>query len=341
MSCNLRADSLFSFYLYTSMSLLKKYWGTLRRMRLLHVLYNMSHYGQLKRNKNLYKKYGAQKSVVSSITHQDFKNHSTERPWLDMPGGLEKALADERFAAFPQTLQEQIRQWPDNGFMVLNGFVKPETCDQLSAELQSLIDNKTVDFDYTNSRVMNAWKHNATIRSVISDKRLLDLLSFTLNRETLPFQTINFLKGSRQKTHSDFIHMTTEPEGYLVAIWVALEDISPDSGPLHYYPGSHKLPYILGEDFDHSSSALFVGDDLYGNYEKKIAALVAEKQLQKKIFTPRKGDLFIWHANLLHGGEPVNNDQLTRKSLVGHYFCKGDVVCYHEITQRPAILPNI
>lgn len=322
------------------MSLLKKYWGTLRRMKLLHVLHNMTHYGKLKRNKALYAKYGVNKSVISPIKHQDFTKHTGEAPWLDQPGGLEKAKADPRFAAFPELFKEQISQWSENGYMILPAFVSAQVCDQVNGDVERMIREKEVDFDYTNSRVMNAWKHSEAIRGVISHPDLLALLSFTLNRETVPFQTISFLKGSRQKTHSDFIHMTTEPEGYLIAIWVALEDIQPDSGPLHYYPGSQRLPYILGEDFDHSSTAMFVGDDLYGNYEKKIAELVAEKQLKKKVFAAKKGDVLIWHANLLHGGEPVTREDSTRKSLVAHYFCKGDIVCYHEITQRPAVLPE-
>jgi len=322
------------------MSLLKKYWGTLRRMRLVHVLHNLTHYGQLKRNKPLYEKYGAKKSVISSIAHKDFTQRSGERPWLDQEGGLARAQRDPRFEAFPVEFREQIEAWPGKGYMILSRFVSPKVCDRISSDLEELIDSKRVDFDYTNSRVMNAWKHSEAIRSVIRDPKLLQLLSFTLNREALPFQTINFLKGSRQKTHSDFIHMSTEPEGYLLAIWVALEDIAADSGPLHYYPGSHKLPYVMGEDFDHDSNALFVGDDLYGNYEKKIAELIREKQLEKQIFLAKKGDLFVWHANLLHGGEPVTREDSTRKSLVAHYFCKGDIVCYHEITQRPAVLPE-
>lgn len=327
-------------YLYSLMSLLKKYWGTLRRMKMLHVLHNLSNYGKLKRNRPLYQKYGVHKSVISPISHKDFTQHTGELPWLDVPGGLERAMADPRFEKLSPAFREQVKQWPENGYMILEGFVSPENCDRISADLERMIAQKEVDFDYTESRVMNAWKHSGTIRSVISDPKLTELLGFTLNRPVVPFQTISFLKGSQQKTHSDFIHMTTEPVGYLCAIWVALEDLTEDCGPLHYYPGSHRLPYILGEDFEHSSTTAFVGDDLYGNYEKAIAREVEEKQLKKKIFLAKKGDLLVWHANLLHGGEKVTREGASRKSLVAHYFCKGDIVCYHEITQRPAVLPD-
>ena len=48
-------------------------------------------------------------------------------------------------------------------------------------------------------------------------------------------------KGSQQGAHSDSIHMTTYPIGYLSAAWIAFEDIHPDSGPQLFYPGSHRL----------------------------------------------------------------------------------------------------
>ena len=32
------------------------------------------------------------------------------------------------------------------------------------------------------------------------------------------------------------------PEGFMCGVWVALEDMDMENGPLVYYPGSHKLP---------------------------------------------------------------------------------------------------
>jgi hypothetical protein len=52
-------------------------------------------------------------------------------------------------------------------------------------------------------------------------------------------------------------------------------------------------------------------------------AAVAAQQLQPQIFTPRLGQAFIWTANLLHGGAPVVNPELTRWSQVTHYFFEG------------------
>ena len=37
-------------------------------------------------------------------------------------------------------------------------------------------------------------------------------------------------------------------------------------------------------------------------------------------FLAEPGDVFIWHAQLLHGGSHIESVGLTRRSLVTHYF---------------------
>jgi ectoine hydroxylase-related dioxygenase (phytanoyl-CoA dioxygenase family) len=80
------------------------------------------------------------------------------------------------------------------------------------------------------------------------------LVAALLGHETTLFQSINFLTGSEQRTHSDSIHMSTFPLGGMAAAWVALEDITPGNRPLHYYPGSHKLPYYLNADYQNEGN---------------------------------------------------------------------------------------
>ena len=36
-------------------------------------------------------------------------------------------------------------------------------------------------------------------------------------------------------------------------------------------------------------------------------------------FRPKKGDVLLWHADLVHGGAPRERAELTRQSLVTHY----------------------
>ena len=189
---------------------------------------------------------------------------------------------------------------------------------------------------------MFANKHSAPIQKITKNESLHSILSFILGKKVIPFQTINFLNGSEQKAHSDSIHMTTYPLGFLIAAWIALEDVELDQGPLSYYPGSHSLPYLLNKDYERGGNKLTVGaENNYWNYEAKIESVVDENlkkgAFKKEIFSAKKGDVLIWHANLIHGGEPIIRKGSTRKSMVIHFF--GDnVIKYHEITERPALL---
>ena len=91
----------------------------------------------------------------------------------------------------------------------------------------------------------------------------------------------------------------------------------------------------MNRDFDNVGNAFFLGPKSYPEYEDRIEELIAEKQMSKASFKAKKGDLLIWHANLLHGGNGMNNKELSRKSMVFHYYSQ-DAICYHEVSQRPS-----
>jgi len=225
--------------------------------------------------------------------------------------------------------------------MVLKGFYTSDEIAELNAEVEGLRQKGDVDFNYTGKKIMESYKHSELIdQQYFKNTRLLDILNFVMGKKVVPFHTINFIQGSEQKAHSDSIHMTTEPEGYLIAAWTALENTHEKNGPLFYYPDSHTLPYITCQDYDSGNNRWLIGNNSYKKYEHKIAEIIDQKNLSKEYFFAEPGDVFIWHANLLHGGDPIKQEGLTRKSMVAHYFCE-DVICYHEISQRPALIPNV
>jgi ectoine hydroxylase-related dioxygenase (phytanoyl-CoA dioxygenase family) len=62
---------------------------------------------------------------------------------------------------------------------------------------------------------------------------------------------------------------------------------------------------------------------------------VEELGLKPAYFTPKKGDVLIWHHNLLHGGSPRRVRSHTRKSVVCHFYAS-NVICYHDLSGDPA-----
>jgi ectoine hydroxylase-related dioxygenase (phytanoyl-CoA dioxygenase family) len=305
----------------------------IKRFKPAYWLYNLFQKEKLRHNLPLFKKYGLQKTYFSSISSQDFEQLEGKPNKYDVIDTAEHLPEEPGFSTISEHYQQALKGWSKNGYAILENFLSSERVATINAEVERLIDDKHVNFRYGGKKIMFAFHVSPLIRSIGEDEELQQILSLLMGKEMSLFQSINFIKGSEQRTHSDTIHMTTFPLGNMLAVWVALEDISEDNGPLHYYPGSHQLPYILNKDFGNEGSTLFLGNKTYADYEDKIEAIIQEQQLEKKTFLAKKGDIFIWHANLLHGGNPMNDPNLTRKSMVFHYY-SNDAICYHEITQR-------
>ena len=306
----------------------------LKRYKPLHWIYNLLHYRSLVHNKAAYRKYALHKPVIGSLSSKDFPDKES-RAWLDQ--GHSRVLAPSKgFSGFSPAIQEQLLSWSDKGFMILDQFFPADIASKIQEEIEGLVKKGKLHPTFDN-KLLFANRQSSFIREQTYKKELTDILSFLLDMEVIPFQTINFMYGSNQRAHSDSIHMTTYPLGYLIAVWIALEDTHPDNGPLFYYPGSHRLPYLLNEDFNEGETSLKLGKKDYADYEDRIEGIIREQQLKKEVFLAKKGDILIWHANLIHGGMPVENKSLTRKSMVIHYFGK-DVIKYHEITERPSLL---
>lgn len=320
-------------------NIFKKYTGFLRDLKVVYVINNWLNADKLKHNKELYKKYGIKKSIYSNISSEDIPKHLEDIPWIDKPNAKETIQAHPDFKTFNEIEQTAILHFIDNGYLILKGVYTDMEIDPLNRSIDNMLSDKKADFNFTGRKVMDAFHVSTEAKGFFKNERLLRLLSFLLGRKVIPFQSINFIEGSEQRAHSDFIHMTTEPLGYLIATWTALEDCHEGNGPLFYYPKSHRLPYVLSSDYETGHTTFTLGKENYPNYEDKIEEVIQSNQFEKQYFFAEKGDVLIWHSNLLHGGSPITEKGTTRKSMVCHYYAE-DVVCYHELTQRPALMKH-
>jgi ectoine hydroxylase-related dioxygenase (phytanoyl-CoA dioxygenase family) len=173
------------------------------------------------------------------------------------------------------------------------------------------------------SRTQDAWKVNKLIRSLSLNPRILSILEQLYDRKPLPFQTLNFPKGTEQSIHVDTLHFNTEPFGLLCGVWIALEDVGADQGPLVFYPKSNKLPEMNFEHIDFNIMNKEAYAHAYGGHSKELEELMHEKGLRSQLGLMKKGQAIIWQANLIHGGSVQNDKNLTRHSQVTHYLFEG------------------
>lgn len=180
-------------------------------------------------------------------------------------------------------------------------------------------DDPQADKTLGERRVQDAWTFDEDVRAVAANEAVMDLLGKLYGRRAFPFQTLNFPVGTQQDAHSDSVHFSSLPERFMCGVWLAMEDIGPDAGPLFYYPGSHRWPIMTNSLIGRRGfgSDLHSAQDPYG---PAWHALREANGAQEEIFLARKGQALIWCANLLHGGSRQNDPKLTRWSQVTHYY---------------------
>jgi GT2 family glycosyltransferase len=172
--------------------------------------------------------------------------------------------------------------------------------------------------------VQDAWHQSEAVRELALLPEIAAMLQACWGRKPFAFQTLNFPVGTQQHLHSDAVHFQSEPPGFMCGVWVALEDIHPDAGPLEYVPGSQRLPYLQAADVGVQQQPGMTPDQtIFHNYWQ---AVLASDGFKRETFTPRLGQALIWSANLIHGGSAVENLQRSRWSQVTHYFFEG---CRH------------
>jgi ectoine hydroxylase-related dioxygenase (phytanoyl-CoA dioxygenase family) len=167
-------------------------------------------------------------------------------------------------------------------------------------------------------RIQDAWAVCDEVREIATAPRVMATLRELYGREPRPFQTINFRYGSEQHPHSDAWHFNSEPAGLMCGVWVALEDVDMERGPLVYYPGSQRLSELTSGEVA----------ELTGESDDRAYERVVRERLEREGFEPRygmlrKGQALVWSSNLVHGGAPQTDRSLTRWSQVTHYFLEG------------------
>tara|TARA_B100000989_G_C19493644_1_gene450970 strand:+ start:543 stop:1325 length:783 start_codon:yes stop_codon:yes gene_type:complete len=223
------------------------------------------------------------------------------------------------------------KKFKKNGYIILSLPHILKKIDTINKKIDRIIMNKNFktnpkSFHYNKSpRIVETWKKISEVRRIAYDKKLLKTLKILKNtKKPIPFSTINFLKGTEQPMHSDYIHFATLPKNYLVGVWIALEDVKKNAGPLAIVNASHKFPVLTNEKLNlkipSNEKELKKNYTIYENFIKKT---IRKKKAKIKEIPIKKGEAIIWDANLLHGGLKIKDKNLTRKSLVYHYHFEG------------------
>lgn len=231
-------------------------------------------------------------------------------PLIESPFFSPALFEDEKLIQVATNLSE-------NGFAVIDF---PElNFEEISANLIRRLSEESDWRAYregipVDMRIQDAWKSgNDDVRKLAVNLEIRGLLSALYGRTAIPFQTLNFPVGTQQNYHSDMVHFSSSPERFMCGVWIALEDVDADNGPLIYFPGSHKVPFYNNEQLGICVRD-FVGRPTQEMYHEYWNAIVEKHDFVRTEFHAKKGQAAIWAANLLHGGLFNEKD----RALGGH-----------------------
>lgn len=256
-----------------------------------------------------------------------------------------KKILKKKVISTPLT-QEQIDFWNKNGYLLLKKFFTKNELSSYDDQLKKIIEKRkekasgiTIDIlegqlagkrmrlsDAPDEAIACAHKINdlflesKACRNLNLNKQLCSILATLLQSEPLIINSLSFRKGSQQPYHFDTYYMPPPVPNMMVVSSICLENQSENAGPISYYPGSHKIPPYI---FSHGGMNAENNEMLLAT--AYIQEKIAELNLKPETFIGDAGDVFIWHAQLYHGGSPIKDHNITRKTLVTHYWRKSDI----------------
>lgn len=232
-----------------------------------------------------------------TAAERDDLAHFIDHGWLVMPKAIEAPLIDAFMA--------DIRSYHEHPGM----FVRT---DHRNHNPRLVLSGDRPD---AYESLFDLYVNMESSRAVCLHPRISRFLAIVFEAPPLAFQQLLFQRSNGHQIHQDTSVVAVEQPLWLAATWIALQDVREGSGELGFFDRSHKLPHYIFKD----GSKRFRHDlDDRALYEAELAA--ACENLPYERFLAKKGDVFIWAADLVHRSHPRSlPDDTNRMSCVTHY----------------------
>ena len=250
--------------------------------------------------------------------------------------------------------QEQIDFYNENGYLGVENVLSEEEVADLRRTTAEFVEKSREVTDHTDvfdlepghtpanprvRRIKNPVLHHVVYDRTLRHDRILDIVEQLIgpgvshNGHKLNMKYPEF--GSPVEWHQDWAFYPYTNDD-LLAVGVAIDDMSLENGCLMVVPGSHK-----GPTYDHHQNGVFVGAVTDPNFSSDNAVPVQVKA----------GGISIHHVRTLHGSAP-NNSSKPRRLLLLQY-CALDAwpiagttwdvfksfVLRGEVTNQPRVVP--
>ena len=201
--------------------------------------------------------------------------------------------------------ENQLKEFHENGFLVLKNFADTELCDEILEKAKFHLEQKIAPIE-TEQEYMQLDKNNVTVRRLrqvfdreeifqkwMTNDKIRPILKQILNDTpvlTLAHHNSIMTKLPHESTrtfwHQDRRYWNFENND-LVSVWLSLGDEFLENGLLEFIPKSHKITFEK-EQFDEV-------DNFLDSYPKNIELIKTKAHTNLQ-----KGDVVLFHCKTLH-----------------------------------------
>jgi phytanoyl-CoA hydroxylase len=261
---------------------------------------------------------------------------SMRQLWPLEPDGLERIARERAAGRISADEERDLVHYVEKGFVLWERLIPEKDVDALVADVRSIARHpghflstdhrRGFGFRFTDESfdayesVFDTYVNFESARRLAFHPRVLRFLELLFEAPPIAMQQLLFQRSNQHPLHQDTAYVRVQQPLHLSATWIALEDVVEGRGELVYLEGSHRIPHQIFSDGvkwfnlerdDAAAAIRYVEDES------------AKLRCPKKSFLAKKGDVFLWAADLVHGSAPrTRPDHETRLSCVTHYVPK-------------------
>ncbi len=222
-------------------------------------------------------------------------------PPLDRPDLDESTLTPEQLS------------WRRDGVVELRGFVPDAICDAYIAARSEVGPLGWLD--------PTPYLRVPELRDLALYPPLMAVMESLLSEPMMLHLALTGWVSSERAWHQDDYLNPPFVASWYAAVWIALDDIHPDSGPFEYLPGSHHwgllrrdrvMTFLTDEELTRKEP--LTGHNQWEKYAERFVTPAVERQIADSGLASRQ-----FLGRLMHCGSKPKIPNMPRRSLITHY----------------------
>lgn len=222
--------------------------------------------------------------------------------------------------------------WNDAGVLILKDLIPDDLIDAYEAEwadnngLRRLAPTDTpglclIEADRVGGYNETAYMVHPAMMAICTYAPLADALELLMGEPAGVHLNLSGWVSTKRDWHQDGYLNPAHVGDHYAAVWVALGDVHPDSGPFQFVPGSHRWHTLT---YDKVKRFVDVTDPEWPAHTETILTPLVTQEIINRgadvvTYLPKRGDVLIWHPRLYHRGTVPNVEGAYRPSLIAHY----------------------